>query len=103
MDFTAEKFPLYQRLLELNEPGIEAAKADFAAACAGGEAERFQFAMGIQTVVFASEVDGMTDEMAETTLRSCLEVFEEVAKGTSKDAATAQSMVDYYQGLGLES
>jgi hypothetical protein len=101
MDIKAEDFPVYEQLLKLNQPGIETAKADFNAAVAGGDEEKYNFALGIQTIaanVPAGAIPGITQEMNEKTLRSCLKIFEDVA---SRGNPNAQFMVRDFKARGL--
>ncbi len=103
MNIKQEDFPLYQLLVELNQPGIERAKADFAAACKGGDEAQYCFAMGIQTVavnVPAEAIPGCTDDMMKTTLRSCLTIFNELA-AKSHDGAVFMVKNFKQRGLGL--
>jgi hypothetical protein len=103
-NFKAEDFPLYQHLVDLGNPGVERAKADFEAACKGGEVEKYQFALGIQTIaanVPLDQIPGATEEMNAKTLRSCLDVFKVVAKGTTEAAANARIMVNDFDARGL--
>jgi hypothetical protein len=104
-DFKAQDFPLYQHLVELDDnAGVERAKADFEAACKGGEVEKYQFALGIQTIaanVPVGDIPGVTEDMNKATLRSCLDVFKAVAKGTSEVAANAKIMVNDFEARGL--
>jgi hypothetical protein len=105
MDFKAEDFPLYQHIVQLGKASAEAQKA-FSVACSGGDAEKYEFAFGIQTVAVAvplGQISGVTKEMNDKTLRSCLAIFQEVANGTSTIAAEARQMVDYFASnkLGL--
>mgnify|MGYP006908452551 CR=1 FL=1 len=97
-DLNENDFPVYQHLVRLDAPGAAAAKADFEAACRGGDAEKYQFALGIQSVadiVPAGAVPGLTDEMRRKTLASCLAVFRAVAAGYSGVADAAKIMVAY--------
>ncbi len=98
MNFTADDFPLYQHLVKLDAQASMQVQKDFAAATAGGEGEKYSFALGIQTVaanVPLGQIPGVTEEMNLKTLRSCLAIFKDVAGGTSAQAANAKQMVDY--------
>lgn len=101
-----EDFPLYQLLLKNKEPGIEKAIEDFKAAARGGDEEQYRFALGIQTIATitpASEISGLSEDIRQKTLHSCLAIFESIAKGRSTEAQNAKFMVNYFKksGLGL--
>jgi hypothetical protein len=102
MDFKEEDFPLYQLLVKRGGPGAEYAIADFERARTGGDDEKYGFALGLQTVALSSGIEavlpGMTREIKEKTLRSCLAVFEDVA---SRGHAGAVFMVQYFKRNGL--
>ena len=102
MTIKAEDFPVYQRLLELNQPGIQLAKSDFAAAQTGGDEAAYNFALGIQTVAaipgIEQQIPGLTAEMVEETLQSCLAIFEVAA---SHGHANAKFMVGDFKARGL--
>jgi len=101
MDFREEDFPVYQQLVKLGQPGIERAKADFKAAAEGGDQEKYTFALGIQTVaanIPAGVIPGVTKDMNEKTLRSCLNIFKDVA---SRGHAGAAFMVADFKARGL--
>ncbi|MDB5490637.1 MAG: hypothetical protein JWO78_486 [Micavibrio sp.] len=103
MNITAENFPLYQHLVALDAKATVHAQKDFAAACTGGDVELYNFAMGIQTVAFVplGQIPGVTQEMNTKTLQSCHTLFRRVANGTSAQAATAKTMMNYFSSLGL--
>jgi hypothetical protein len=102
MDMKEEDFPLYQLLVKLGRLGVEHAVADFERARTGGDDEKYGFALGLQTVALTPGVEaalpGMTKEIKEKTLRSCLAVFEDVA---SRGHADAAFMVQYFRRNGL--
>lgn len=103
-DFNDTDFPVYQHLVQLGAPGAAAAVADFEAARRGGDAEKYQFALGIQSVadtVPAGAVPGLTEEMREKTLASCLAVFRAVAAGYSAVTDAAKTMVAYGESRGF--
>jgi hypothetical protein len=101
MDFKEEDFPVYQQIVKLDPDSARFAIAGFNAAVAGGEAEKVQFAFGIQTIaanVLVGEIVGVTQEMNEKTLQSCLAIFKEAAKHGD---FTATLMVDDFKLRGL--
>lgn len=101
MDFKEEDFPVYQQLVKLGQPGVETAKADFKAAVVGGDQEKYDFALGIQTIaanVPVGAIPGVTREINEKTLRSCLNIFKDVA---SRGHADAAFMVADFNARGL--
>jgi hypothetical protein len=101
MDFKEEDFPLYQVLVKLGQPGVETAINDFNAAVRGGDEEKYNFALGIQTVaaqVPAGVIPGVTQEINDKTLRSCLAVFKDVASRGHKNGAF---MVQDFKARGL--
>lgn len=102
MDFKEEDFPLYQQLVKLDELGVEAAKTDFKKAVEGGDAEKLYFAIGIQTVVVnvpIGVIAGVTQEMNDKTMYSCMKIFQAAAaKGNETAAMMAQSFKE--RGLG---
>ena len=95
MPFKEEDFPLYQLLIQLNEPGIERARAEFEKAVKGGDDEKFRFALGLQTCCINMEsgapdhtqIPGNTREINDRTLMSCLAVFREAAANGHQGAA----------------
>jgi hypothetical protein len=104
MDFKEEDFPLYQALVKYqpDNSGVQLAIKSFNAAVSGGDEEKYDFAMGIQTVAVNSNpgrIQGTTQETFDKTLRSCFAVFSDVASRGHKDAI---SMRDYFirQDLG---
>lgn len=125
MEFAAENFPMYQLLTKLNLPGIEQAKADFAAAQNGGDEEKYQFMMGLYTVAtapgLAQALPGMTPEIVKTTLEQAYAVFEDAGgrghanaalmtafmkaagQGTEPDFTGARDWLDRAEKLGGES
>jgi hypothetical protein len=101
VDIKKEDFPLYQLLVELNQPGIEKVKAAFEAAQTGGDEEKYYFALGIQTVaanVPAGVIPGCTKEINEKTLQSCFRVFEDLA---SRGHANAALVAENFKSRGL--
>src|ERR1035437_2986048 len=101
MDVREEDFPVYQQLVKLGQSGVEQAKADFKAAVEGGDQEKYDFALGIQTIaanVPVGAIPGVTKEMNEKTLRSCLNIFKDVA---IRGHADAVFMVAYFKAHGL--
>jgi hypothetical protein len=102
MAIKAEDFPVYQRLVELNGPGIARAKNDFAAGQSGGDEAAYNFALGIQTVAaipgIENQIPGLTTGMVEKTLQSCLAVFEDVA---SRGHTNSRFMVGDFKARGL--
>jgi hypothetical protein len=100
MDFKEEDFPVYQ-VIKLDPDSARFAIAGFNAAVAGGEAEKVQFAFGIQTIaanVPIGAIAGITKEMNEKTLQSCLAIFKEAAQ---RGDSTAILMVDNFKARGL--
>ena len=66
MDFKEEDFPVYQQLVKLGQPGVGQAEADFKAAVGGGDQEKYEFALGIQTIaanVPIGAIPGVTKEL----------------------------------------
>ena len=104
MDFKEEDFPLYQLLVKLNQPGVELAKKDFNAALLGGDEERYAFALGIQTIAaipgIEKQIPGLTKEINEKTLQSCLAIFRDAASRGHKNAAY---MVEDFKARGLDT
>jgi hypothetical protein len=103
MEIREEDFPLYQLLVkyESDNPGVQTAMKDFNAAVHGGDEEKYNFAMGIQTVavnVPVGEIRGSTQEVYDKTLRSAFAVFSDVASHGHEGAAF---MVQYYKDLGI--
>ncbi len=101
MDFKEENFPVYQQLVKNGEFGVERAISDFEAALKGGDQEKYNFALGIQTIaanVPVGEIPCVTKEMNEKTLRSCFAIFEDIA---SRGHADAAFMVADFKRRGL--
>jgi hypothetical protein len=101
MDFKEEDFPVYQQLVKLGGPGVRRAMADFEAAVNGGDEEKYNFALGIQTIaanVPVGDIPGVTKEMNDRTLRSCFVVFVDLASRGHTDAAY---MVQDFKMRGL--
>ncbi|MGA2903834.1 MAG: hypothetical protein ABSD98_08380 [Candidatus Korobacteraceae bacterium] len=102
MTIKAEDFPVYQLLLQLNHPGVELAKKDFAAAQNGGDEAAYTFALGIQTIAaipgIETKIPGLTAGMVGKTLESCLAIFEDVA---SRGHTNANFMVGDFKARGL--
>ena len=104
MDIKEEDFPLYQLLAktQADNSGVQRAIEDFKKAQNGGDEEKYQFVHGIQTVATfpaaAHFVPGMTTEIRDKTLRSCLAVFRDVA---SRGHVGAKMMVAYYEKNGI--
>lgn len=100
MDFREEDFPLYTHLVNLDQAATVHARKDFAAACAGGDIEKYNFAFGIQTVaanVPLGQIPGVTEEMNTKTLQSCLVIFKKIAAGSYSQTATAKQMTEYLE------
>ncbi len=82
MTFLASDFPLYALLLDLQEPGIDRATAEFEQAQKGSFEDRYLFALGIQTIPVNpgwENIPGATQEIMDATLTRCLEIFKEGA------------------------
>ncbi len=117
MDFKAESFPLYLLLRENKEDGVEIAMRAFEQAQNGGDDEKYNFALGIQTVAYGLYAPGQTEEINKATLKACLAVFEEQAErhapsafmaaynrlngfGCEPDKAAARKWLDKAEALG---
>lgn len=110
MDFAAENFPLYQLLQKLKVPGIEQVTDDFEAAKNGGDEQKYQFAMGLFTVVTTPGIQdalpGLTPALVKTTLEQAFHIFEDTgARGHSGGAlmtsflkATGQGTKEDFDG-----
>ncbi|MBU6475289.1 MAG: hypothetical protein KGQ70_04935, partial [Alphaproteobacteria bacterium] len=118
--FKAESFPLYTLLLENKEAGVDAAIRAFELAQKGGDAEKYNFALGLQTVAYEIYAPGQTAEINRETLKACLAVFEEQAErhapsalmaaynrlcgfGCEIDKAAARKWLDKAEALGGKS
>ena len=79
MEISTENFPLYKRLLELNEPGIDYAKSTFEKAIAGSDDDEYLFVHGLQMLAFPpNQLPNATEADNLKTLQSCLDVYEDV-------------------------
>ncbi len=100
MDFKAERFPLYLLLRENNEDGIEIATKAFEQAQNGGDEEKYNFALGIQTIAYGLYAPGQTEEINKETLKACLAVFEE--QGARHAPSAFMAAYNRLNGFGCE-
>lgn len=103
MDFKEEDFPLYTHIAATAPDKAFMAIEGFKAAVAGGDQEKFEFAMGIQTLAVMHHfnqmtIEGVTPAMIEKTLQSCLVIFKNLAaQGHEK----AVFMTKYFEDNNL--
>jgi hypothetical protein len=83
MQLKEEDFPIYQQYISLNPRRAVAAIRKFKAACEGGDQEQYDFALDLTMLMVKiplENITGATEGMRQKTLRSCLAIFDGLAK-----------------------